>query len=64
MPRAPHASQEAYLAMVAGSGPLTLFDGSPIRGKWKLSIYDTGGPTTSTFDSWGLKITAAKPVTG
>ena len=49
-----------------GSGPLNAFDGGAMRGAWTLAVWDTSpvAGTTSTFNSWGLKITAAKPVKG
>lgn len=45
------------------TGPLSVFNGSPIRGTWTFTVFDDSGPaTTSTFNSWGLKITATKPL--
>jgi len=47
----------------AGTGPLSAFDGLGMRGAWKLIVWDqsvTG--TTSVLNSWGLQITAEKPV--
>lgn len=48
------------------SAPLSIFDGIAMRGTWTLTVADlapTGG-LTSTLGSWGLKIRAAKPVSG
>jgi hypothetical protein len=48
---------------VAGTGPLSAFDGLPMRGNWLLTVWDqSGNPTTSALNSWGLQITAARPV--
>jgi hypothetical protein len=46
-----------------GSGPLSAFDGTQMRGNWFLSVWDqAGNATTSVLNSWGLQITAEKPV--
>ena len=47
----------------AGTGPLAAFDGLSMRGNWLLTVWDqfTTG-TTSVLNSWGLKITAERPV--
>ncbi len=45
----------------AAGGPLSVFDGLPMRGKWTLTVYDDSGTTTNTLVSWGLRVTAAKP---
>lgn len=48
----------------AGTGPLSAFDGTPLKGNWTFSIWDvvTGGAATSTLNTWGLAIKVAKPV--
>jgi subtilisin-like proprotein convertase family protein len=47
-----------------GTGPLSAFDGSPMRGTWTLTVWDESNVgQTSLLNSWGLKITAARPVT-
>jgi subtilisin-like proprotein convertase family protein len=47
------------------TGPLSAFNGSQMRGTWTLNVYDDSGlTTTSTLNSWGLKITAASPLQG
>jgi subtilisin-like proprotein convertase family protein len=47
-----------------GTGPLSAFDGSPMRGTWTITVWDEANVgQTSVFNSWGLKITAARPVT-
>jgi hypothetical protein len=46
----------------AGTGPLAKFNGLPMRGTWTFQVWDDAGPTTSTLNSWGLQITAARPV--
>ena len=47
------------------TGGLSAFDGVGMRGAWTLTVWDAAaGPgTTSTLNTWGLKITPAKPVT-
>jgi len=48
----------------AGTGPLAQLNGLPMKGTWTLSVWDEGGPgTTSVLNAWGLRITAKKPVT-
>jgi subtilisin-like proprotein convertase family protein len=46
----------------AGTGPLSSFDGEPMSGRWTLSVVDTDATQTSTLESWGIKVTPAKPV--
>jgi hypothetical protein len=47
-----------------GTGPLSAFDGSPMRGTWTLTVWDESSTAqTSVLNGWGLKITAARPVT-
>ena len=47
-----------------GTGGLSAFDGVGIKGIWTLTVWDEASAgATSTFNSLGLKITAAKPVT-
>ena len=46
----------------AGTGPLSSFDGEPMSGRWTLSVVDTDAIQTSTLDSWGIRVTPAKPV--
>lgn len=59
----PFAGTSNLLGTSGGAGgPLSVFDGLPMRGKWTLTVYDdSGATTTNTFVSWGLKVTAAKP---
>ena len=45
------------------TGPLSAFNLTRMKGTWTLRVWDdTGAATTNVFNSWGLKITAAKPV--
>lgn len=44
--------------------PLVVFDRSPIRGTWTLTVLDTGVGKINKLDLWGLTITAARPVKG
>jgi hypothetical protein len=48
-----------------GTGGLRAFRGVGMKGPWTLTVFDTdnGGNTTSVLNSWGLQITAQKPVT-
>jgi hypothetical protein len=47
-----------------GTGPLSNLDGVPMRGTWTFQIWDDGQiGKTSTLNTWGLKVTAARPVT-
>jgi hypothetical protein len=47
----------------AGTGPLAQLNGVAMRGAWTLVVWDEAGPAlTSTLNSWGLQITAKKPV--
>jgi hypothetical protein len=48
-----------------GTGGLKSFRGVGMKGPWTLTVFDTdnAGNTTSVFNSWGLQITAQKPVT-
>jgi hypothetical protein len=47
----------------AGTGPLSQLNGVAMRGAWTFEIWDDqGSGDTSTLNSWGLQVTAAKPV--
>jgi proprotein convertase P-domain-containing protein len=52
----------APFAGTAGAAPLRWFDGLSMRGTWTLRVSDTNNApnTSSTLDSWGLRITPAK----
>ena len=43
-------------------GPLNIFDGVGMRGTWTFRAWDTSVGQTSTLNSWGVRITAEKPV--
>jgi hypothetical protein len=46
-----------------GTGPLSAFDGLPMKGTWTLMVWDfNNNSRTSVLNSWGLQITAARPV--
>ena len=46
-----------------GTGPLSQLNGVPMRGTWTFEIWDEGpNGATSILNSWGLQVTAAKPV--
>jgi hypothetical protein len=61
---APYAGTASLLYNgAAGSGPLAQLNGSTMRGTWTFQVWDEDGPTTtSTLNSWGLQITARKPL--
>jgi subtilisin-like proprotein convertase family protein len=62
----PYAGTASMLAFSNGGlGPLSSFNGIPMRGTWTLTVFDrsTSGQT-STLNGWGLKIRAAKPAGG
>jgi hypothetical protein len=47
----------------AGQGPLAALNGLPMKGTWTFSVWDAEAPgTTSVLNSWGLQITAKRPV--
>jgi subtilisin-like proprotein convertase family protein len=49
------------LPLTEGTGPLSSFDGTPMRGRWTLTIADVVGiANSSTLNIWGLRITPAK----
>ena len=45
-----------------GLGPLSIMNGQRMRGTWTFSVFDGNNGSTSTLNTWGLKIKAAKPV--
>jgi subtilisin-like proprotein convertase family protein len=62
---APHAgTANTALLSAAGTGPLSSFNGGPMKGTWTLTVWDEVADPgqTSVFNSWGLKITPAQPV--
>jgi hypothetical protein len=45
-----------------GTGPLSAFNGAPMRGAWTMVAWDEDEiGKTNVLNSWGLQITAAKP---
>ena len=47
----------------SGQGPLAALNGRPMKGTWTLQVWDKdGGGDTSVLNSWGLQVTAKKPV--
>ena len=60
----PFAGTANLLFLGSGdTGPLSAFNGRSMKGTWTIRVWDEAViGTTSTFNSWGLKITAAKPV--
>jgi subtilisin-like proprotein convertase family protein len=48
----------------AGSGPLAQLNGGPMKGTWTFTAWDQADPgQTSVLNSWGIRVTARKPVT-
>jgi hypothetical protein len=45
------------------TGPLSVFNGVPMKGTWTFLIWDAQVSQTSVLNGWGLQITAARPVT-
>jgi|tagenome__1003787_1003787.scaffolds.fasta_scaffold20915657_4 hypothetical protein len=45
------------------TGPLSAFNGTPMRGAWTLYAWDNQPGGNNVVNTWGLQITAAKPVT-
>ncbi len=60
----PFAGTSNLLGPGAETGPLAKLNGVPMAGDWKLVVQDANDPLTSTLNSWGLEVTAAKPVRG
>jgi subtilisin-like proprotein convertase family protein len=43
--------------------PLSILNGGPMKGTWTFRIWDNNQNTeTSTLNTWGLQVTAARPV--
>jgi subtilisin-like proprotein convertase family protein len=48
----------------AGSGPLSQLNGYPMKGTWTFTVWDENDVgQTSVLNSWGVQVTARKPVT-
>ena len=45
-----------------GLSPLSMLNGGPMVGTWTFRIWDSAGADTSTFNTWGIQVTARKPV--
>jgi len=50
-----------YSPVVAGLGPLSIFDGQDAAGVWTLSIQDVFATDTGTLNQWSLHITEGNP---
>ena len=61
----PYAGTSNLLFVGSGmNGALSRFNGLPMRGTWTLTVWDNDNDgDTSVLNSWGLQITAEKPVT-
>lgn len=57
-------TSNAFAIGGSDTGPLSAFDGTPMRGTWTLTAYDESNTGTAVVNSWGLAITPARPVTG
>src|SRR3954447_8778886 len=61
----PYSGTTNLVGVFSGDqGPLSVFNGSPMRGTWTLYAWDNDFGGNNVVNSWGLQITAAKPVTG
>lgn len=61
----PYAGTTNLVGVFSGDqGPLSIFNGTPMRGTWTLYAWDNDFGGNNVVNSWGLQITAAKPVTG
>lgn len=50
-----------YSPVVAGLGPLSIFDGLDAAGTWTLAISDQAAGDTGTLNQWSLHITEGNP---
>jgi hypothetical protein len=61
----PYAGTTNLVGVFSGDqGPLNVFNGSPMRGTWNLYAWDNDTGGNNVINTWGLQITAAKPVSG
>jgi proprotein convertase P-domain-containing protein len=59
----PFVGTANMLGLFSGDiSPLSMLNGTQMRGTWTFAIWDSAGADTSTFNHWGLKITALRPV--
>ena len=57
----PFAGTANMLGLFSGDiSPLSILYGTPMRGTWTFTIWDSAQADTSTFNHWGLQITARK----
>jgi hypothetical protein len=60
----PYAGTTNLAFTFAGdTSPLSNFNGTPMRGTWTVWAWDNDDGGLNVINSWGLQITAAKPVT-
>jgi hypothetical protein len=60
----PFAGTANLIGLFGGdTGPLSALNGSPMKGVWTFRAWDNNTGQTSVLNSWGLQITAEKPVT-
>jgi hypothetical protein len=61
---APYAGTSNLLFLAGGgTGPLSAFNGLPMKGTWTLLAFDFNTGGVSVLNSWGLQVTPARPVT-
>jgi hypothetical protein len=61
----PYAGTTNLVAVFSGDqGPLSIFNGGPMRGTWTLYAWDNDFGGNNVVNTWGLQIAAAKPVAG
>jgi hypothetical protein len=59
----PFVGTANLLGLATGdTGPLSNFNGSPMRGTWTFRIWDNNNGVTSILNSWGLLLTAERPI--
>jgi hypothetical protein len=61
----PYAGTTNLVGVFSGDqGPLSIFNGTPMRGTWTLYAWDNDNGGNNVVNTWGLQIAAAKPVSG
>jgi hypothetical protein len=59
----PFAGTANMLGLFSGDlSPLSIFNGTPMKGTWTFRAWDGVIGQTSTFNGWGIRLTAQKPV--
>jgi hypothetical protein len=61
-PFAGTAQATGLFGINAGFSALATFNGVPMKGIWKLTVFDANNTLTSTLNQWRLNVTAQRPV--